>query len=452
MDDAGPDIILQKEIASGRFGSRAFSGVPAAQRSWISLVSSGSDLGRKLVDELATELEAVLLGSSPQATAADIECPAPPAEMKPEDHSGRLKLLVLVGSDDCKFTDQSWYQTWNAEQYQSDVMLVLPPGKYDEQFDATILADPLHLLRRINAATWKDKISDALPSVLARAEITSASSRVFISYRQLETLPVAFQLFDRLVHEGFDVFLDRFSIPPGYDFQRRLTQELEDKSMVVLLESKSLKTSKWTQHEIDFAKRNRLGMLALRLPDVQDAALIPSIAYDARENMVPTDFVGPTKAVPASNGAETFDQWPELKSEALDRVVAKIKTVHAVALFRRRHRLRGDVVAALRDETGINVTYCAVGPMTVIRGADQHLLWLTTRPPEVDDFRSIQLAHLARPGRTSNWHAIIVGPQAALEPDRQQKLQWLSDVSQCLSFDEGNLPDFARRLATGTWS
>ena len=76
---------------------------------------------------------------------------------------------------------------------------------------------------------------------MSRADITTEITRIFISYRRLETLPVALQLFDRLTHEGFDVFLDRFSIPPGYDFQRRLNQELEDKSMVILLESGSLK-------------------------------------------------------------------------------------------------------------------------------------------------------------------------------------------------------------------
>jgi MTH538 TIR-like domain (DUF1863) len=90
--------------------------------------------------------------------------------------------------------------------------------------------------------------------------------------------------------------LARFSMPPGYDFQRRLNQELEDKSMVVLLESRSLKDSKWTQHEIDFAKRYRLGMLALRMPDVTNEAALPSIAPDAREDIAESDFIGPPRA------------------------------------------------------------------------------------------------------------------------------------------------------------
>ena len=452
MADLMAEIILQTEEAEGEFRCKAFSGVPAARRSWIAIVSSGSNAGRANVRTLAAELEAALLGGSPQVTCAEIDCPAAPADMDPSVYSDRRKVLVLVGSLDRSFRDQPWYQRWQSDQYQSCVMLVLPPGKYEDRFDSAIQADDTHLLRRINAATWKNQIAEALPPILARAETTSSANRVFISYRRLETLPLALQVFDRLIHEGFDVFLDRFSIAPGFDFQRRLNQELEDKSMVVLLESKSLKDSKWTQHEIDFAKRHRLGMMALRMPDVCDRAVIRSIAFDAREDLQRSDFAKGPQSVPDPNAPDTLvHQWPELVSGALDRVVDKIKTAHAQALFRRRHRLRGDVVAALNAVPEVHAEYRAVGPLLVMAGDDEHVLWLTTRPPEVDDFRYVYGAHLARERPTNESRGIILGPQAALEPDRQERLQWLHSVSQCLSFDEGNLPEFARRLAERKW-
>jgi len=441
------EIILQTEAADGGFRCKAFSGVPASRRCWIASVSSGSAAGRTWVDELAHELEAVLLGSSPQVACQDIDCPAAPTEIDPANYPDRRKVLVLVGSPGHKFTDEPWYRAWDADRHESHVMVVLPSGDHQIYFDQTI--GSMHLLRRINAATWEKKITEALPSILARAEITSAASRIFISYRRLETLPLALQLFDRLVHEGFDVFLDRFSIPPGYDFQRRLNQELEDKSMVVLLESKLLKDSKWTQHEIDFAKRHRLGMLALRMPDVKD--LLASIASDARENLKTSDFVGPPARTTDPSVPGSIDQWPALTSQAVDRVVAQIKAAHAAALFRRRHRLRGDIVAALNAVAGVQAQYSAVGPLKVVCGSDEHIVWPTTRPPEVDDFRSVHNLHLARKNRTRDWRAIIVGPQAALEPDRTERLRWLRTVSQCLAFDEGNLQDFASRLAARNW-
>jgi hypothetical protein len=443
------EIVVQFELADGGFRCRAFSGVPAARRSWISIVSSGSGAGRKLAEELAAELETVLLGSTPQASGADFDCDLAPADIDPSDLSDRLKVLILVGSQDQKFVDRRWYENWDSDKDQSHMMLVLPPGRYEDQFDSGIGDE--HLLRRVNASTWTQSIAETLPAILARAEITSSISRVFISYRRLETLSIALQLFDRMVHEGFDVFLDRFSIPPGYDFQRRLNQELEDKSMVVLLESKSLRDSKWTQHEIDFAKRHRLGMLAVRMPDVTDDIALRSITADAREPLKDADFTGPPTLVVDPVTAKTLNQWPELVPEATDRIVARIKKTHAHALFRRRHRLRVDVVAALNAESGVHTQYCAVGPLKVVCGSDEHVVWLTTRPPELDDFRSVHGAHLARTIPTSDSRGIVVGPQAALEPDRQDRLRWLRDMSRCPSFDEGNLADFARRLATRSW-
>jgi TIR domain-containing protein len=438
------EIVLQIEDADGTFECKGFTGVPAARRSLIALVSSGSAAGRRLVRDLAASLETTLRSSSPQVECAKIECPASPEEMNPPDYPDRRKVLVLIGSPDACFGDQSWYGRWDSDEHHSCVMLVLPPGRYEAQFDGAILANDTHLLRRVNAAGWNKEITEAIPSVLARAEITSSTSRVFISYRRLETLPVALQLFDRLVHEGFDVFLDRFSIPPGFDFQRRLMQELEDKSMAVLLESKSLKESKWTQHEIDFAKRHRLGMVALRMPNVEELEVLRSIPYDAREDLDPADFVKGPRPVPDPSGVGTLDEWPVLTPAALDRVVARIKTAHAQALFRRRVRLRADVVAAL-NTAGIHVDYSDVGPL--FAGPHGHVVWLTTRPPEVEDFRSVDGARLARKFADHEPRGIIVGPMAALEPDRQQQLGWLRRVTQCLAFDEGNLPAFAAKMA-----
>ena len=438
------DVVLQIENAQAGFDCKGFRGVPAARRSLIALVSSGAAAGRALVRDLATELETALRASSPQVACDTIACPAAPADMNPADEPDRLKLLLLVGSEGAVFHDLAWYKRWDSDADQSFVMPVLPPGRFEDQFDEAILKDGKHLLRRINAARWDKKIAEVLPSVLSRAEITSSASRVFISYRRVETLPVALQLFDRLIKEGFDVFLDRFSIPFGFDFQRRLTQELEDKSMVVLLESKFLKRSKWTQHEIDFAKRRRLGLLALRMPEVAGDDLLSSIAFDAREGLERCDFAGGPTQVLDPDGHDMVDQWPKLADAALDRVVTRIKTAHADALFLRRRRLRGDVVAALHGE-GVTVRYSEVGPLFV--GSDGHVVWLTTRPPEVDDFRSVDEARAARKSAGREPRGVIVGPMAALEPDRQERLDWLHDVTSCQSFDEGNLPEFARDLA-----
>jgi len=430
------DIVLQIEQEDCSFRCLGYTGVPAARKSWIRIVSSGSPTGRELVRQLADEIDAVLMGSSPEVQIIPVN---------PDDYGDRAKVLVLVASADQPYEDHDWYSNWPV------VMTVVPSVPFESLFGTSIPKDPEYLLRRVNATTWKEKIAEAVPAILARAEITSPSSRFFISYRRLETLGLALQLFDRLTHEGFEVFLDRFTIPPGYDFQRRLAQELESKSMVVLLESRLIGDSEWTQHEIDFAKRHRLGLAALTMPDVLPKDALASIT-ETRVSMQAPDFKSAPKRVPdPKRPGSTMNEWGELTDDALKSVVAKIKTAHANALFRRRHALRADLVAALKL-SGVETEYRAVGPMEAKAGGNDHLVWLTSRPPEVEDFRSLYNAHFARQGISAGSRGLMVGPQAALEPDRFERLKWLHKVSTCLSFDEGNLADFARRVATGQWS
>src|SRR5262249_21147262 len=162
----------------------------------------------------------------------------------------RQKLLVLVGGPEKPIAGAAWQASWMDDKHDAAILPVLRSGvAYSSYFDRVINNDDEHPVRRANASWWQDKIAECLPALLARARVTAAVARLFISYRRLETLPMALQLFDEFTHQGFEVFLDRFSIEPGVDFQQRLTQELEDKSMVLFLESSTVKASKWTQHE-----------------------------------------------------------------------------------------------------------------------------------------------------------------------------------------------------------
>ena len=67
------------------------------------------------------------------------------------------------------------------------------------------------------------------------------------------------------------------------------------------------------------------------------------------------------------------------------------------------------------------------------------------------DFQSVYGARIERKSKDTS-KGLIVGPLAALEPDRQERLKWLHTVSQCLSFDEGDLAKFADRVKTGNWA
>ncbi len=327
------EVLLQAEQPDGTFRCYAFSGIPVTGASRISLVSSGSTAGRALVGELRDEIEATLLASSPVAASREVECPEPPEAMNPSAYPNVRKLLVLIASQDQPLGDAAWYSNWQSEQGESTLVTVVPLLPFHQLFTPAVQHDPNHFLRRVHATPWQTRIGETVPGILSRAGVTTSQARIFISYSRAETLPLAMQLSDALTHEGFDVLLERFSVSPGQDFQRRLEQELADKSMVLLLESKGIRLSKWTQLEIDFAKRRRLGLMSITMPDVNPGA---KLAIHARIDLAVTDFESEPKLVRAPG--ETTEQWSELSMVALDRVVADVKASHFEALYRRRLR------------------------------------------------------------------------------------------------------------------
>jgi hypothetical protein len=442
-------VWLQTENDDGTFRSEQFFGVPVARPSLITLVSSGSADARQWVAQLREELVATLLSASPSVQQDAIPTLPDYRRIAPPKSSDRKRVLILVGDQAQPFGEASWYAHWDPVIYpgEATVMTVLRRGNFDDYFSAEIRSNNNHVLRRLNAGWWRDSIAEVAPEIFSCSEVTAGVARIFISYRRIETLPLALQLFDRLGRERFEVFLDQFSIPPGLDFQRRLGQELEDKSMVVLLESKHIQESPWTQHEIDFAKRRQLGLLSLRMPDVDLGKGLPSINADAVKSLLKTDFTAPPRSVSVAPNT-IRDEWQTLEKTSLEDVIAEIKRVHAQALFRRRRHLREDLELELGRQ-GLTVVMPAYGPISASLGTDKHLLWPTTWPPDVEDFRTTHQAHSKWnwPGGVSR--RIVVGPHSAQQPDRLARLHWLRDVSDCRLFDEGNLPALAKYLADG---
>lgn len=123
-------------------------------------------------------------------------------------------------------------------------------------------------LRKQNIAFWQHSIDELALTVLGRAGVTSLDRRVFISYRRIESEPMAGQLFDALARLNFNVFLDTVSVDAGVDFQDRLFEQLADKSMIVLLHSETFSQSRWTMAEVEYARRHELSVLIYRLPCV----------------------------------------------------------------------------------------------------------------------------------------------------------------------------------------
>lgn len=87
--------------------------------------------------------------------------------------------------------------------------------------------------------------------------------RVFLSYRRVESTPVALQLYDALSKEQFDVFLDTHEIRPGAIFQDALMHSLSDCDVLIMLDTPTYVKNHWTK--VELVQANKLNCAVLRL-------------------------------------------------------------------------------------------------------------------------------------------------------------------------------------------
>ncbi|KJR41849.1 TIR-like domain-containing protein [Candidatus Magnetoovum chiemensis] len=133
-----------------------------------------------------------------------------------------IKLLILIGDHSTPLALNQTKRTW-IDRSKSDssykILPILPSG-------ASITAILTHGLDKLNVATWYQSIEEIIPYILAIAGLTPEDFRIFVSYKRSDSSELAEQLFEALSKKNFDVFEDRFRVPPGVDFQMRLTEEL----------------------------------------------------------------------------------------------------------------------------------------------------------------------------------------------------------------------------------
>ncbi len=227
-------------------------------------------------------------------------------------------------------------------------------------------------IRRLNAVSWDDARSECLLAALEHLGIVENERKLFLSYRRIETERLAVQLAHGLSERRFDVFLDRFTVPPAEDFQERIDQELCDKAFVVLLESKSAIGSPWVQHEVAYALSHHVSVLALTLPDASPDGLLDVVDDAFRVRLSGADLKG-----------------GELTASALQSVIGTIEMTHARQIRRRRSQLFGSTQDWLQ-RAGYSVAAVADWAMLAERAATETEVYLVTaRAPTPGDLRRV---------------------------------------------------------------
>ena len=270
-------------------------------------------------------------------------------------------------------------------------------------------------IAHLNAASWAGDGTQVATMLLAMLGLVEKERKVFISYRRSETSALAVQIHTELAQRRFDVFLDRFAVEPGVDFQPRLYEELGDKAFVLLLESPELRHSRWVRDEIAYAQSRRIEFLALTLPGMVSSELVSTIDDAFRLRLDASDL--------SDDGT--------LSPDGLAVVLDKIELGHARALRRRREQILGSVRKKLQDD---GCTCSPVDDWCVVAhepSGRSGLFWVTPRRPEPTDFHSLSRHHdrVKIDSGLDCLNSSVVHEAGRLAADHQNLLDWLSRIS-----------------------
>ena len=263
-------------------------------------------------------------------------------------------------------------------------------------------------IAHLNAVDRDRDRAFAVATVMRMLGLVEDERRLFLSYVRRDTSDVAGQLHRALQERQFDVFLDRFPVPPGDDFQRRLTEDLADKALMLLLESDGVRDSPWVQHETSCALTHRIGVLAVTMPNV------------AADREAPVE-----EAFRFRLSSEDLD-CDGLMPGALDALLERIEFSHARALRRRREQLLGSLVDHL-EAAG-----CSCGPLAdwtieaAAAGRVPAVFRVTPRRPRIEDLYALaQERERARSfGGSADMGASLVHDVAHMPADQAELLSW----------------------------
>lgn len=215
-------------------------------------------------------------------------------------------------------------------------------------------------LRKFNAflrTTYGDAWAQCLvDEVFSMAWLRRRTRKVFISYKRLDSGPIASQLYERLSRLGYETFLDEASIQKGQEFQRELMWWLGDADLLIMLASPRFPASKWCMEEITYAQTHFVGVLTVEWPrEIYDEnaplpfpkirGTVPPLALkramdDQRLRLKPGDFSGVGTVGRARGLGRRLDLPSRTLTESgLTKVIAACARQRAVAIRQRLDNL-----------------------------------------------------------------------------------------------------------------
>lgn len=261
-------------------------------------------------------------------------------------------------------------------------------------------------LQRQHALRWSANVGEVLQDLLDVALLGGEARRVFISYAHRDGESHASQAQRELAARRFEIFLDRFVLPPGADFVDRIEDELRDKAVVLVIETAAALRSAWVQREVTTAINRALTVLAYN-PD----------------------------------GTAGFAEIAEAdRCRSLASLGVHVEARHRDGLVARRRSLHESLRQALLDAGVADAEIAWTGLGCRVRST--HEIAVSLRPA---DLRRVRLLS----ERAAGIRPVLIHPWP-FSAARRRDLAWLRSISGVADVDEGRLVEAAARIAAGT--
>jgi hypothetical protein len=349
--------------------------------------------------------------------------------VEPEEGDGLLEVVVSDGRT--SFAMETRWQRALEGRHHTWVLPIMPAPPVGS---TGTLPEPL---RAQNIAFWYDSIEELALTALARAGVTSLDRQVFISYRRVDTEPMAQQVRVALEARNFGVFLDTVSVDPGINFQASLFEQLNDKSMVLMLHSSTFSKSRWTMAEFTYVKEHDLSLLVLRQPSV--------LTGDALEQQYRAGDVIQL----AGDDLETVspNTVPTLTQAALTAIVTQIIEQHDLEMVERLATLRQRTLDALQAHQ-VKHRESIYGASILAEsdaGGRTYRLFPASRPPGLAELFDAS-TFLREPGD----RRIVIGNISAFNEARVRQMDWTVDQRNVTYADVSMVDSLAKEIKLGT--
>jgi hypothetical protein len=293
-----------------------------------------------------------------------------------------------------------------AQQVLQDGVVVIPVIEDLGSF-TSLVPECLHA---INAFAW-DGLEPAerlARLLLEELGIEDSQRSVFISHKREDGLGIAEQLHDRLSHQRFLPFIDRFALQPGEPVQERIADALEDHAFLLLVETPEAHKSRWVFDEVEYALTHAMGIMILSWPN--DPTPVPGSRRMGRFALTDKDLASDP------HGFEL------LTETALERVVASVEAAHAEGIVRRRQMLTRSVEESARG-AGCSCVPQPSWRTLVERAGVVTIVGVTPRLPSAIDLQQLDEA---RSSHGADSQALLVHSARVLRPALRQHLGWVA--------------------------